>query len=120
MQEAQIPIKDYENLLEWDRAADRSIIVATAAENFSLERFKESIQPIMDRCELEPDQWSIQGKSPARRYVVQFSGDANSASRKVRLFYSKLKNADGSWLETEVANIHGQNSRLYLGLDRSA
>ncbi|CAK0873260.1 unnamed protein product, partial [Prorocentrum cordatum] len=120
MQEAQIPIKDYEGLLEWDRDADTSIIVGTAAENFTAEKFKESIQPIMDRCELEPDQWSIQGKSPARRFVVQFSGQASAAARKVRAFYAKLKQVDGSWLQTEVANVHGQTSRLYLGLDRSA
>eukprot|EP00959_Pyramimonas_sp_CCMP1952_P381077 7984924-Pyramimonas_sp.AAC.1 len=81
MQEAQIPIKDYENLIEWDRAADTSIIVGTAAENYTADQFKHSIQLIMDRCGLNEGDWGVVGKSPARRFLIQFSGDANASAR---------------------------------------
>ena len=119
MQEAQIPIKDYENLIEWDRPADTSIIVGTAAENFSLAEFKASIQPIIDKCEFGDGEWEAVGKSPSRRFLIQFSGDANASARRVRTFYSKLKGSDGEWLNTTVNSVHGQRTRLFLGLDRS-
>ncbi|CAK0845855.1 unnamed protein product [Prorocentrum cordatum] len=107
MQEAQIPIKDYENLIEWDRPADTSIIVGTAAENFTLDEFKASIQPIIDRCEFGDGEWEAVGQSPARRFLIEFSGDANASARRVRTFYSKLKGADGEWLNTMVNSVHG-------------
>ncbi|CAK0838272.1 unnamed protein product [Prorocentrum cordatum] len=119
MQGAQIPIKDYENLIEWDRPADTSIIVGAAAENFTLDEFKASIQPIIDRCEFGDGEREAVGKSPARRFLIQFSGDTNASARRVRTFYSKLKGAGGDWLNTMVNGIHGQRTRLFLGLDRS-
>eukprot|EP00959_Pyramimonas_sp_CCMP1952_P324988 6802420-Pyramimonas_sp.AAC.1 len=84
MQEAQIPIKDYENLIEWDRHADTSIIDGTAAENFTSEQIKTRIQPIIGKCEIDDGDWEVIGKSPARRYLIQFSGDANASARKER------------------------------------
>ena len=119
MQEAQIPIKDYENLIEWDRAADTSIVVGTSSENFTLEEFKRCIQPVIDKCEFADGDWEAVGKSPSRRFFIQFSGDANASARRVRAFYSKLKGSDGEWLNTSVINVHGQRTRLFLGLDRS-
>eukprot|EP00959_Pyramimonas_sp_CCMP1952_P288173 6026112-Pyramimonas_sp.AAC.1 len=68
----------------------------------------------MAKCELEDTQWSIQGKTPGRRFVVQFLGGANAAARKVRTIYAELKEADGTWISTEVTNVHGHASRLYL------
>ncbi|CAK0845193.1 unnamed protein product, partial [Prorocentrum cordatum] len=119
MQEAQIPIKDYENLIEWDRAADINIIVGTAAEKYTADQVKNSIQPIMDKCELNEGDWEVVGKGPARRCLIQFSGDANASARKVRAFYSKLKGPDGEWISTKVQSVHGQSTRLFFGLDRS-
>eukprot|EP00959_Pyramimonas_sp_CCMP1952_P050556 1056501-Pyramimonas_sp.AAC.1 len=73
----------------------------------------------MDKCDLSEADWEVVGKSPARRFIIQFSGDANASARKVRAFYSKLKGPDGDWVNTEVQRIHGQSTRLFLGLDRS-
>eukprot|EP00959_Pyramimonas_sp_CCMP1952_P122864 2568200-Pyramimonas_sp.AAC.1 len=73
----------------------------------------------MDRCDLGESDWEVVGKSPARRFLMQFSGDANASARKVRAFYSKLKGPDGEWVNTEVQSVHGQPTRLFLGLDSS-
>ncbi|CAK0839907.1 unnamed protein product, partial [Prorocentrum cordatum] len=73
----------------------------------------------MDKCDLGEADWEVVGKSPARRLLIQFSGDANASARKVRAFYSKLNGPDGEWVNTEVHSIHGQSTRLFLGLGRS-
>eukprot|EP00959_Pyramimonas_sp_CCMP1952_P259652 5428911-Pyramimonas_sp.AAC.1 len=119
MQEAQIPIKDYEKLVELDRAAGAGVIVGTASENYTADQLKHSVKPIVDRCDLSESDWEVVGKSPARRFLIQFSGDANASARKVRALYSKLKGPDGEWVNTEVQSIHGQSTRLFLGFDRS-
>ncbi|CAK0896150.1 unnamed protein product, partial [Prorocentrum cordatum] len=111
------PTEDYASLIEWDRPADASIVVGTATDIFTAEHFKLSIQPITDKCEFVDGAWEVVGNSPPRRFVIQFSGDASA--RKVRSFYGARKGPEGAWLNTEVLSVHGNATRLFLGLDRS-
>eukprot|EP00959_Pyramimonas_sp_CCMP1952_P113357 2369202-Pyramimonas_sp.AAC.1 len=82
MQEAQIPIKEHENLIEWDREANTSIIVGAAAENYTADQLKRNIQPIMDRCELSEVSGRWSGRAP--RGASSFSSVRTPTHRLVR------------------------------------
>eukprot|EP00959_Pyramimonas_sp_CCMP1952_P033717 708244-Pyramimonas_sp.AAC.1 len=87
--------------------------------NVSSDAFKTTIKPWLDETQIDEGQWSVVGPSPARRFVLQFSGDINAATRRAAKARKALKQTDGTWRTFQTTTIEQGVSRVFIGCDRA-
>eukprot|EP00959_Pyramimonas_sp_CCMP1952_P427550 8954436-Pyramimonas_sp.AAC.1 len=53
----------------------------------------------------------------SRRFIIQFKGDINSATRRAQAARRALKDITGAWKQFSVNTIEGGESRVFVGMD---
>lgn len=102
-----------------DRKVDATIIKLGAREMLGKGAVGTVASKWLQEANNDSSMCQLQGEDLAKKFIIKFSGNAQTADRRVRPALSSLRAADGAWQRFKCLSPANRESYLCIGPDKS-
>ncbi|CAK0870908.1 unnamed protein product, partial [Prorocentrum cordatum] len=103
----------------FDRDPNPTIVVSRCRTLVTKEQVNVAIQEWMEAANCPSSEYAIVGEPAAKRFDIQFKGQAGLAARRTSKALMFLKRGPNDWRRFVVADMTGVQQELHIGPDKS-